>query len=300
MNRLILIAGAAMLVSAAPATAGSNGGSGGNLQGGLTGTINSLLGGTVQSTSGTSTGTTGAGLSNCLCQALGGPIGLGGLVSGGNGAGGASIFGSLPTGILGSSGAGDGHDGGGDHHSPGQAIGLAGIVVGSVNGSTLFNNGNGQHGETLVKVTALNATAGTAGRVANVAILNGTGSHGPSVVNVSLLNGTANGGNGNGNSNGNGNGNGALPGGIRLINGVPCLPDGTPLTGAAATAALAALAPSGSNGGYGSAGPNDQPSSPSGAGQNHPVHDRDRTDRKDLWWPAHTTNQNRQGRLNDH
>jgi hypothetical protein len=33
-------------------------------------------------------------------------------------------------------------------------------------------------------------------------------------------------------------------GGYRIINGVPCLPDGTPLTGAAAQAVLAGLTPS--------------------------------------------------------
>jgi hypothetical protein len=59
----------------------------------------------------------------------------------------------------------------------------------------------------------------------NVAALNGNGSHG-------------------------GSGHGlALGNGIRLINGVPCGPDGRPLTGAAATAALVSLGITGSHGG---------------------------------------------------
>jgi len=84
-------------------------------------------------------------------------------------------------------------------------------------------NRTGTSGHSAVNIAALNGTGGKSGKVANVAVLNGTGTTGHSAVNVAALNGV---------------------GGFRIINGVPCLPDGTPLTGDAAKRVLAALTPS--------------------------------------------------------
>jgi hypothetical protein len=101
-------------------------------------------------------------------------------------------------------------------------------------------NGTGPNGRSAINVAALNGNAGKAGRIANVSVLNGSGSHGRSAVNVAALNRAAG-------SSGkivnlallNGHGGAGAGSGIRLINGIPCLPDGTPLTGAAAAAAMA-------------------------------------------------------------
>jgi hypothetical protein len=137
------------------------------------------------------------------------------------------------------------------NHQAGEAGRVASVAV---------LNGTGPHGRSAVNVAALNGSAGTAGRVANVAILNGTGPHGRSAVNVAALNGTT------GNSgkvvnvallNGHGQGAGS---GIRLINGVPCLPDGTPLTGPAAAAAMARLHSSPHHDGHHGANPAKQSS----------------------------------------
>ena len=191
----------------------------------------------------------------------GGPaIELAGIVTG-NGGGVTTIgHGGYGSSLAGVTGIGAGLAG---HGRGGTGVGLANVAVG---------NRTGAHGVSAVNVVALNRNAGMAGRVANVAVLNGRGSHGRSAINVAALNGTAgqagrvanvavlNGGASHGRSavnvaalNGSGgkvgkivnlallNGHGAGASGFRLINGVPCLPDGTPLTGAAATAAMAAI-----------------------------------------------------------
>jgi hypothetical protein len=159
----------------------------------------------------------------------GGPaIGLAGIVTG-NGGGVTTIgHGGYGSGLAGVTGIGAGLAG---HGRGGTGVGLANVAVG---------NRTRAHGVSAVNVVALNRNAGMAGRVANVAVLNGRGSHGRSAVNVAALNGTA----GQAGRVANVavlNGHGAGASGFRLINGVPCLPDGTPLTGAAATAAMAAI-----------------------------------------------------------
>jgi hypothetical protein len=114
-------------------------------------------------------------------------------------------------------------------------------------------NGTGTAGHSLVNGAILNGTTGGAGKVVNIAVLNGYHGHG--------------------------SGGTTLPGGFRIINGVPCLPNGTPLTGAAAIAVMAALTPSttgGNPGGPGSGGSTNPPSSggstnpPSGGGSTTP------------------------------
>src|SRR5215210_5082612 len=80
MTKLMLIAGTAIVLTAAPATAGGPGG--GGLLGGVTGTGGSTLG-KAQGASG-KTGTATSGLGDCLCQtvksalAKAGSIGRGG------------------------------------------------------------------------------------------------------------------------------------------------------------------------------------------------------------------------------
>jgi hypothetical protein len=97
-------------------------------------------------------------------------------------------------------------------------------------------NRSGTHGHSAVNVAALNGSGGSSGRIVNVSVLNGKSTSGHSLLNVAALNGLTH--------KGGGGGNGGLLGGIRIINGVPCLPDGTPLTGEAAKAALMAMSPS--------------------------------------------------------
>lgn len=116
-------------------------------------------------------------------------------------------------------------------------------------------NRTGTTGRSQANVAVLNGSGGTSGKVANVSALNKSGTSGPSLVNVAALNGT-NGGSGwvanvaiaNGRG---GKGVVGLPNGIRIINGVPCGPDGTPLKGQALAQALVMLG----NGGGGSGGP---------------------------------------------
>jgi hypothetical protein len=104
---------------------------------------------------------------------------------------------------------------------------------------------------------------------------------------------------GSGNSSGAGNEGPGLPNGIRLINGIPCLPDGTPLTGAAAERAMAALA-NGANGHSGGSSNSGGSQRSSAAGRDGNSRQSEMADRKDLWWSPHSTQQSRDGRLNDH
>jgi len=183
-------------------------------------------------------------------------------------------------------------------------------------------NKTGTTGRSAVNVAALNGSGGTSGKVINVAALNKTGTTGRSLVNASVLNGSA-GGTGqlanvsalNG-RHGKGYGSLSLPKGVQIINGVPCGPDGTPLTGASAASIMAMISASGGhssgsgkgsggstsgNSGNGSAGA-DGAGSNSGsatAGGGTP-RERDMADRKDLWWPPQPQRQSRDGRLNDH
>lgn len=176
-------------------------------------------------------------------------------------------------------------------------------------------NKTGTSGRSLTNVAALNGRGGTAGKIANVSILNKTGTTGKSLANVAVLNGTT-GGSGrvanvavlNGHR-GNGHGGLVLPRGVRIINGIPCGPDGAPLTGAAAISVMAII---GTKGGHGTGGSNGGSTGGSaGGGTTNPPqseappsngHDRNRdmADRKDLWWPPHYQGYNPDGRLNDH
>lgn len=198
-------------------------------------------------------------------------------------------------------------------------------------------NETGATGRALANVSALNETGGTSGRIANVSVLNRTGTTGRSLANVAVLNGST-GGTGrvadvsvlNGHR-GHGAGNGhdglGLPDGVQLINGIPCGPDGKPLTGSAAATVLAMISTTGggshhgggnpggssnpggltgSTGGTGSNGSTGSTASGSGSqgsssstGSGH-SRDRETADRKDLWWPPHPEQQSDSGRLNDH
>jgi len=189
-------------------------------------------------------------------------------------------------------------------------------------------NATGAADRSLANVSALNATGGTSGRIANVSVLNGTGTTGRSLANVAVLNGST-GGTGrvanvsvlNGHR-GHGAGNDAgglnLPDGVQLINGIPCGPDGKPLTGSAAATVMAMITTTGgggshhgsgspggssnsggSNGSTGATSGSGSQGSSSASGGGH-SRDRDTADRKDLWWPPHPEQQSDSGRLNDH
>jgi hypothetical protein len=189
-------------------------------------------------------------------------------------------------------------------------------------------NKTGTTGRPLANVAVLNGKGGTSGKIANVAILNKTGTSGSSLANVAALN-SSSGGTGrlanvsvlNGHrGQGHGNGGLGLPSGVQIINGVPCGPDGKPLTGAAATSVLAMI---GSKGGHGGsnhdsttppAGNSGNSSAGNGSGGSQTGNaagvnaasgsrqsrERDMADRKDLWWPPHNQSYNPDGRLNDH
>lgn len=217
-----------------------------------------------------------------------------------------------------------------------HAHGLAGNVGGTVNAVHGKAHGSGQlanvsvlnktgsTGRPAVNIAALNGTGGTSGKIANVSALNKTGTTGRPLVNAAVLNGSA-GGTGrlanvavlNGrHGNGHGNGGLALPNGVQIINGVPCGPDGKPLTGAAATTVMAMIGGNSSHGGgsgNGSSSPaagnsgNGSASAGSGSSQSGSAvsaggqsRERDMADRKDLWWPPHYQSYNPDGRLNDH
>jgi len=123
-----------------------------------------------------------------------------------------------------------------------HAHGLAGKVA-----SVSVLNKTGTTGRSVINVAAMNGSGGTSGKIVNVSALNKTGTTGRSLVNASVLNGGA-GGTGrvanasvpNG-RHGKGNGGLVLPNGVQIINGVPCGPDGKPLTGAAAAAVKAMI-----------------------------------------------------------
>lgn len=348
MRNNMLIVGTALALSAMPAVAGGPHSGRGFI--GAAGVSRGLLGGTRQGHANSVAGTAG----NCLCHAVTGALGTGsskGIARMPLSAGNVAL---LTNSVVGLGGLGAGRGGG---HGYGHAIGLAGIVVGSVSGAGAMGaglagavtpSGGGSHqgghrgyGQNLVNVSVANANAGMAGRVVNVAILNGQGSHGSSAVNVSALNGSGgsagkvanvsvlnrtrshgrsainvaalNGSNHNGNHGGHG-GNGVLAAGVRIINGVPCLPDGTPLTGASAVAALTAISgPGGSHGHHGSSSPGSgsQTSSSSAApassagstqvasSQGSRQHGY-QPDHPDLWWHPGNANVNEPARDRDH
>ena len=191
-------------------------------------------------------------------------------------------------------------------------------------------NKRGTLGRSLPNVAALNGSGGTSGKIVNVAALNKTNTKGKSAVNVALLNRSrGNHGNGNGNG-GNGGGSNVVGGLGGLVGGTgDCLCEtvkgllpkdraggrgtgggtpgngnggsgggGTPSNGSGGT--NGGSTPSNQNGGStadGASGGGSQPS----AGSGNPNRERDRADRKDLWWPSHTEGANyREGRLEDH
>jgi len=147
--------------------------------------------------------------------------------------------------------------GDGSSHASGRP--LVNVTVANANGGmagTVVNvsalNRSGSTGRSAVNVAALNGSGGTSGKAVNVSVLNGTATSGRSLINAAALNGTTgangrlvnvtalNGLHGNRGHPG-GSGNGGLAEGIRIINGIPCLPDGTPLTGVGAPNALTAI-----------------------------------------------------------
>jgi hypothetical protein len=187
-------------------------------------------------------------------------------------------------------------------HGNGQALGLTAAAANATNGAVALTR-SGQGGG-----SGLGVQGALAGATSTTASL----THGASSVMAggsASGNGSASAGRHHANASGSasvsGSGSllgldhGGLPNGIRIINGVPCGPDGIPLTGPqlASLGALPSMptladsAPSGNNASPGTGSP---------SGQQGRGHDRDQADRKDLWWPAHTTNQDRQGRLYDH
>lgn len=225
-------------------------------------------------------------------QGLGKNVGL---------AGSSSTSGSINKQIgLGLNGVGTNHV----HSLAGQVAGSVGAVV-----SKTHSTGPGTQG-------SLTATVNSAANAALAVTKSHGGSAGGQPGSSSLtatLGNTANGAlavtkNHGGASNGN-SGPG-LPNGIQIINGVPCGPDGKPLTGPDAAAVMALLNHGGgssnaggsSNGTGGSAGSNGSHGSQSVSSSNAGSHSRERdtADRKDLWWPPRAEQQSDSGRLNDH
>src|SRR6185369_5749370 len=116
MKTYILIAGAAMVLSASPGVAG-----GGGLLGGVTGNLGATLGGTVQNTLGGVTGSVGnGGVGNCLCDTVNGVL---------------SNAGGLPNSVAGlASGVGNGN---------GHSVGLAGVVTSATSVAGSVTRGGG-------------------------------------------------------------------------------------------------------------------------------------------------------------
>jgi len=254
MRNSILIAGTALALSATPALAGGSAGHG------SAGSSHGLFGGTARSPVQRS----GYSLNHCLCStattALKSGRGAGALVRMPRNAArmprntsGAGMVVNSVAGLNGFRTGSLGH-----RRGFGQAVGLAGTIDRA--SFTSRGYGNGKVGTDLagtVNVAALNGGAGSSGRLINVSLLNAKGRAGRSAVNVAVLNGSG-GSNGslvnlaalNGTAGagvahayghkGAGRGGGQI-GRFRIINGVPCAADGTPLTGARARAARAAM-----------------------------------------------------------
>ena len=211
MRNVILLTGAAIAVTASPAMAG------GPLGGGMLSSIMS----TTRTSSSTSTSSltrtfttssnrshhsTSGSAANCLCQTVSGltghapsigrtgnaslivnsVVGLG-AVSRGHGHGGGQSFGLAGT-VTGTA------NNAASLSRYGHGVGLAGTVTGTVNsalvGRVSHGTGNGISRNPVLNVSALNARAGQAGRVANVPVLNGRAANGRSLANVTALNGT--------------------------------------------------------------------------------------------------------------
>jgi hypothetical protein len=124
-------------------------------------------------------------------------------------------------------------------------------------------NKTGTTSRALANVAALNGSGGQSGKIANVSVLNKTGAAGSSAVNVAALNGSKGGSGRVANvsvlNGGHGKGAIILPRGVRLINGVPCGPDGKPLTGTAKITVLAMIGGMGGGGGHGNGGTSNPP-----------------------------------------
>jgi len=188
MSKVVLLAGAAIALTASPALAG------GPLGGGLLGGIMASSR-TVNSNTSSSHRSTALGAVNCLCQTAHGLLGRGSSMGSGGNAGG------LANSVVGLGAIGHGHAGrgvglagsvsgtvrsatslGGYGGHGGHGIGLAGTVTGTVNSALVGHAGHGSMpglaGRPALNVSALNARAGMAGRVANVAVLNGRGASG--------------------------------------------------------------------------------------------------------------------------
>ena len=262
MRNSILIAGTALALSASSAEAGGSAGRG------SAGASYGLFGGTARSPVQRS----GYSLNHCLCStaatAVKGGRGSGALVRMPRNAGGgaaarmprnASGAGMLVNSVVGLNGFRA--EPVGHRRGVAQAVGLAGTIDGTsyVSRGHGYGQGYGRGGAGLagtVNVAALNDTAGSSGRLINVSLLNAKGPSGRSAVNVAVLNGSAgsngslvnvatlNGTAGSGVAHGSGHKgshSGGQVGGFRVINGIPCSADGTPLTGARARAARAAM-----------------------------------------------------------
>ena len=130
MKTYILIAGAAMVLSASPGVAG-----GGGLLGGVTGNLGATLGGTVQNTLGGVTGSVGnGGVGNCLCDTVNGVL---------------SNAGGLPNSVAGlASGVGNGN---------GHSVGLAGVVTSATSVAGSVTRG----GAGMIIVGAVSASIGS-------------------------------------------------------------------------------------------------------------------------------------------
>lgn len=253
MRNSIFIAGTALALSASPAVAGGSAG------GGSAGSVHGLFGGTARSPAQRA----GYSLNHCLCStagtALKGGRGTGALVRMPRNAArmprNTSGAGMLVNSVVGLNGFRA--EPVGNRRGLGQAVGLAGTIDGASYVSRGHGYGRGGAGLAgTVNVAALNGGAGSSGRLINVSLLNAKGPSGRSAVNVAVLNGSAgsngslvnvatlNGTAGSGVAHGyghKGGHSGGQIGGFRVINGIPCSADGTPLTGARARAARAAM-----------------------------------------------------------
>jgi hypothetical protein len=133
-------------------------------------------------------------------------------------------------------------------------------MANATNGVLAVTHGGG-NGRGVAVAGALNGTANAAASVTKGAqslLVNGSASgNGSASASAGKHHASAN---GSASTNGSGliglglgnGGVGGLPNGIRIINGVPCWPDGTPLTGPQASAVMAMLNNSGDGGQQGS------------------------------------------------
>src|SRR3954471_10872434 len=182
MTKFILIAGGAIILPTMPLLAHGNS-SGGSTTGGTTST-SGLKTGTLVNVSilNAKAPTARSAISVSALNRTAQPKGRVVDVSVLNGYRMKSMGGTMPG--TGTGSGSHGHDYGGITMGN---LGRANLAIVRIGNAGL---GHGS-GPSAVKVSALNAHSGSAGRVANVSILNGTGPTGRSLVNVAALNGKA-------------------------------------------------------------------------------------------------------------